>query len=97
MQRPLETSWIMIKTEVERLVDQHVPRKIIDLSSPKSKVPWLNRDIKRKINRRNRAKRKAQRTGNQSDWDNYEVSRQEVSTSINAGTMSLTLKRRNPQ
>jgi hypothetical protein len=44
--------WQSFKTEIKYIIDKRVPTK---MTKPKHTHPWMNTDIRRKINQKHRA------------------------------------------
>jgi hypothetical protein len=51
--------WQSFKTEIKFIIDKRVPTK---MTKPKHTHPWMNTDIRRKINQKHRAHAKTRKT-----------------------------------
>ena len=51
--------WQSFKTEIQYIIDKRVPTK---MTKPKHTHPWMNTDIRRKINQKHRAHAKTRKT-----------------------------------
>ena len=64
--------WNEIKTCLTNLMDKHIPTKTF---KPRFDVPWIGRDVKRVIRKKNRLFKKAKKS---KCWDNFRKCRREL-------------------
>lgn len=69
--------WYNMFNEV---VDKHIPKKSKRVKA--APTPWLNKDIKQQMSRRDFLHRKATRSKNKSDWDEYKLCRNKVTNMV---------------
>ena len=62
------------------IVDKHIPKKSKRIKA--NPTPWLNRDIKRHLSTRDYLHRKALKSNNSSDWDDFKAYRNKVTNII---------------
>ena len=60
LSRTIEYNWCLIKNILTDLSSKYIPKRKID-QSKSNRCPWLTRKVKKALNQRNRAKRKALR------------------------------------
>ena len=60
--------WSAFKTAISGAVDQHVPTKF---TSTRRTHPWVNTSLRRMMRRKQRAHRKAKKSGNHRDWERF--------------------------
>ena len=64
----VESLWSTFKENLQNTMDTHIPSKTVN---SQKKAPWINNRVKRKLNRKHRAYKKARKSENQSDWDSF--------------------------
>ncbi|CAC5392977.1 unnamed protein product [Mytilus coruscus] len=73
--RNVETMWQAFKKAIQNTIDKRVPTK---MSQGRHTHPWINTTIRRKINQKNKAHRKARKTNKKRDMDRYKRLKQEA-------------------
>ena len=77
----VDDNWSSIASNILQAADNHVPHK---MSKPKRHLPWVSPSIKRMMNRRNRAFKKARRTWKSHHFDTYKNLRNNTSKRLRA-------------
>ena len=72
--------WEFWKNRLLTCVDKHAPMR--SKRSGNKKSPWITHELIRKMRKRDFQKKKAERTKDQSCWDDFKTARNEVNNSI---------------
>ena len=64
----IDNMWTAFKDILLNAMEKHVPSK---LSRSKQTYPWITTEVRKIINKKNKAGRKARRTNNQKDRDRF--------------------------
>ena len=72
--------WEFWKNQLLTCIDKHAPMRSKRIGNKKS--PWISHELIRKMRKRNFLKKKAERTKDQSCWDEFKTARNEVNNSI---------------
>ncbi|CAG2221190.1 GGH [Mytilus edulis] len=71
--------WQSFKSEIQKTIEKRVPTK---MTQGRHTHPWMNTAIRRKINQKQKAHKKARKTKKKRDQDRYKRLRQEVQWEI---------------
>ena len=71
----VEEMWNSFKSAIASVVDKYVPSK---MSSTRQTHPWVNTNLRRLMRRKQRAHRKARKTGKGKDWKGYKTLQKET-------------------
>ena len=74
----IEGMWASLKTAITTASEQHVP---IKMSSTLCTYPWVSTNLRRMMRRKQRANRKAKKSGQSKDWDRLKKLQSEVQRS----------------
>ncbi|CAG2253425.1 E1BAP5 [Mytilus edulis] len=77
--RTVESMWQSFKSEIQKTIEKRVPTK---MTQGRHTHPWMNTAIRRKINQKQKAHKKARKTKKKRDQDRYKRLRQEVQWEI---------------
>ena len=72
--------WEVWKNRLLICIDKHAPMRSKRIGNKKS--PWITHELIRKMRKRDFLKKKAERTKDQSCWDDFKTARNEVNNSI---------------
>ena len=75
----IDGMWASLKTVVKTAHKQNVPTK---MSSTRHTYPWVSTSLRRMMRRKQRAHRKAKKSGQSKDWDRFKRLQSEVQRSI---------------
>ena len=75
----VEELWLAFKTSLKSAIDHHIPSK---MSSTRFNRPWIDRKIRRDINRERRLYNKAKAGGKGSDWEVFRETRRSMDRKI---------------
>ena len=67
-EKTVEENWTNIKSALNNAIDKNIPTKIIRNFNS---LPWVTRDVKHHIRRKNRAHKKAKHTKRPRDWARF--------------------------
>ena len=74
----IDGMWASLKTVVTTALEQNVPTK---MSSTRRTHPWVSTSLRRMMRRKQRAHRKAKKSGQSKDWDRFKRLQSEVQRS----------------
>ena len=73
--RDVKEYWQFIKSTVKKICDANVPHGNLRKGS---NVPWVDKDLRKLMRKRNRSFKKAKRTTKKTHWEKYRLLRKEV-------------------
>ena len=77
--KPVEQNWNFIREDLQKTIQLRIPTKTV---RGKKDLPWLTREGKQLIRRRNRAHAKAKRSRSGRDWDHFRELRRKAQKSL---------------
>ena len=68
--RDINENWSFFKDRVISIVEENVPKQKV---KKKTDLPWITQRIKKLLNKKKRAYKKARETSQEKDWENYRI------------------------
>ena len=75
----IEQNWKEFKTSITEIINKNIPRKTM---SDRHDVPWVTKDIKRRIRQKQRLYNKAKKSKNDGDWARFKMARRCIKQDI---------------
>jgi hypothetical protein len=75
----VDTNWRSLKKKLLEVMDKYIPSK---MSSTRFNLPYVTRDIKRKIKKKQRLYNKARKTKKEKDWSKFKILRKNIQTML---------------